>query len=126
MEAMKELKDLVPPRELCEQASGIVGNGTAMVWVFIGGCDPKGRVYLREQIDVAKAFPLGISSICPAPTLAEIRVHLRNLSIFMADGKWIVQCQVNPEDFESEAAEDESGIEAAALRLLMRVKGVTQ
>ena len=113
----KTLEDLVPPMELCKAAREVIGERTAMVWHIssTGGY----RVYQRSAVSRIE----GTEKI-PAPTLAEIRFHLRNMSIFMADGKWIIQCQVNPEEFKSAAANDESGIEASALRLLMKVKGV--
>ena len=120
----KTLEDLVPPLELCKAAREVIGDKTALVYKQVPYKYKDGIVVKKKWI-ICKRFD-GREPQIPAPTLAEIRFHLRNMAVFMADGKWIVQCQVNPEEFKSEAANDESGIEAAALRLLMKVKGVTE
>lgn len=58
-----------------------------------------------------------------APTLAEIRRELRNLSVHVIDGTITVSCKINPEEMLSETAINDNDVTAAALRLWLKVKG---
>ena len=134
METMKELKDLVPPRELCEQAAEVVGNGTALVWINWAESFPvNGPYQWSEKWHVAvlsecnQTYP---HRAAPAPTLAEL------LEIMMADEYLIKHPQVHHDgpDWTARAfvpgalvhEHDPANPATAALRLLMRVKGATK
>lgn len=129
---MSELKDIVPPLELCKQIPAGEFEDSALVW---RDCSCRGY-YVSERFagetsdcrgeqkfDYAGNVDLVImKATLPAPTQAEIRRELRNLSVNVIDGVITVSCRINPEDTIFETARDDNDVTAAALRLWLRIR----
>lgn len=116
------LEDLVPPLELCEQAAEVIGDKTALVWEVYRcqyGVDP--YVMSRETSETTRGS--AVESVYPAPTLAELLEMLPDGTMAMMDapGVWVVIRGGGTQDIKLEKCDSPA---TAALRLLMRVKGV--
>lgn len=127
---MSELKDIVPPLELCKKAEARFPEAwkhdfcrdewhqTALCW----------RTFNRGRKD-EYCIVFFTGSVEPkdgdvnAPTLEEIRRKLRNLSVNVIDGTITMSCRINPEDTIFETARDDNDVTAAALRLWLKVNG---
>ena len=61
---MSNLKDLVPPLDLCKEARELIGGKTALVWWYIG----------NEWVVADRKLSINDNAkyIIPAPTLAEL------------------------------------------------------
>lgn len=121
----KTLEDLVPPLELCKQAAEVVGNGTALVWEVYRcqySVDP--YVMSRETSETTRGS--AVESVYPAPTLAELLEMINKTSgthptvEAHEHDTWRVRA-FTPGMLMWERHANPA---AAALRLLMRVKGV--
>ena len=139
---MSELKDIVPPLELCKRIPAGAFEDSVLVWVFD---HQKARKYFPETNEDDRFFYVenrefvedtimsfakcGVGNwinrppMISAPTLAEIRRELRNLSVHVIDGTITVSCRINPEDTIFETARDDNDVTAAALRLWLKVRG---
>lgn len=121
----KTLEDLVPPMELCKAAREVIGERTAMVWWYIG----------NEWVVADRKLTANDNAkyITPAPTLAEL------LEMLPGNCPWIEKHEMkDPVEYAAHSsrftgsAHTDHGIErdanpaTAALRLLMKVKGVTE
>lgn len=139
---MSELKDIVPPLELCKFIPAEEFEDSVLVWVFD---HQKARKYFPETNEDDRFFYVenrefvedtimsfakcGVGNwinrppMISAPTLAEIRRELRNLSVHVIDGTITVSCKINPEEMLSETAINDNDVTAAALRLWFKVRG---
>ena len=121
---MNNLEKIVPPLDLCKLIPAGEFEESALVWVL-------DTIFGKKMWLIVNNCPGGIAyrrkigyEIYPAPTLAEIRRELRNLSIFVIDGAIMVSCKINPEDTIFETARDNNDVTAAALRLWLKLKGI--
>ena len=139
---MSKLEDIVPPLELCKLIPAGEFEDSVLVWVFD---HQKARKYFPETNEDDRFFYVenrefvedtimsfakcGVGNwinrppMISAPTLAEIRRELRNLSVHVIDGTITVSCRINPEDTIFETARDDNDVTAAALRLWLKVRG---
>ena len=70
---MSELKDIVPPLELCEQIPAGEFEDSVLVWrERIGNISRDDRVKIREPEDISYKVESAEVNYFPAPTLAEI------------------------------------------------------
>ena len=100
-------------------------NDTALVWrERIGNISRDDWVKFRAPEDISYKVESAEVNYFPAPTLAEIRRELRNLSVNVIDGAITVSCRIDPEKTLSETARDDNDVTAAALRLWLMVKGI--
>ena len=90
----------------------------------IGQISRDNRVIVREPEDISYKNEFVEVNFFPAPTLAEIRRKLQNLSVNVIDGVITVSCRINPEDTIFETARDDNDVTAAALRLWLWLKGI--
>ena len=123
---MSKLEDIVPPLELCKQIPAGVFEESALVWDIHGKFD---KWHVEKRVNRSVRFgDYGIMSPphadISAPTLAEIRRELRNLSVDVIDGAITVSCKVDPEETLYETAKNDSDVTAAALRLWLKLKGI--
>jgi len=128
----KTLEDLVPPLELCKAAREVIGERTAMVWEVYRcqySVDP--YVMSRETSETTRGS--AVASDYPAPTLAEL------LEMLPGNCPWIEKHEMKtPVEYAAHSSrftgsahaghgsERDANPATAALRLLMKVKGVTQ
>lgn len=129
---MNKLESIVPPLELCKLIPAGEFEDSVLVWRdhsclgyyvserFAGETsDCRGE----QKFDcVGNAGLIVMKATLPAPTLAEIRRELRNLSVNVIDGVITVSCRINPEDTISETARDDNDVTAAALRMWLRIR----
>lgn len=117
----KTLEDLVPPLELCKAAREVIGERTAMVWAHTG------RDYEVTSREVWEIIEVCFDAI-PAPTLAELLEMINETSgthptvEAHEHDTWRVRA-FTPGMLMWER---DANPATAALRLLMRVKGVTK
>lgn len=120
----KDLEKIVASLELCKQIPAGEFNDTALVWrERIGNISRDDWVKFRAPEDISYKVESAEVNYFPAPTLAEIRRELRNLSVNVIDGAITVSCRIDPEKTLSETARDDNDVTAAALRLWLMVKG---
>lgn len=121
----KDLEKIVASLELCKQIPAGEFNDTALVWrERIGNISRDDWVKFRAPEDISYKVESAEVNYFPAPTLAEIRRELRNLSVNVIDGAITVSCRIDPEKTLSETARDDNDVTAAALRLWLMVKGI--
>lgn len=122
----KGLEKIVASLELCKLIPAGEFEDTALVWDIHGKFD-KWHVEKRVNRSV-RIGDYGIMSPphadISAPTLAEIRRELRNLSVNVIDGAITVSCRIDPDETLSETARDDNDVTAAALRLWLKLKGI--
>lgn len=134
---MSKFEDIVPPLELCKLIPAGEFEDSALVWVYddvvgflcrTSGCE---QIHKKEwQLEHNHPRKIAIRRKCgqeiyPAPTLAEIRRELRNLSVNVIDGAITVSCRIDPDETLSETARDDNDVTAAALRLWLKLKGIS-
>lgn len=133
-EKQKTLDDLVPPLELCKAARDIVGDGTALVWIKGGSGE---EVQVRKVlIDALLKYPAlkYMITVFPAPTLAELLEMIYNIvpdcvvivQLVAKSGNVIYEISINTPNIFNLLVEIDANPATAALRLLMKVKGVEQ
>ena len=121
----KGLEKIVAGLELCKQIPAGEFEDSALVWrERIGNFSRDNWVKFRAPEDISYKVESAEVNYFPAPTLAEIRRELRNLSVNVIDGAITVSCRIDPEKTLSETARDDNDVTAAALRLWLRVKGI--
>lgn len=119
------LEKIVASLELCKLIPAGEFEDTALVWrERIGNFSRDVWVKFRAPEDISYKVESAEVNYFPAPTLAEIRRELRNLSVNVMDGAITVSCRIDPEKTLSETARDDNDVTAAALRLWLRVKGI--
>ena len=119
------LEKIVASLELCKLIPAGEVEDTALVWrERIGNFSRDVWVKFRAPEDISYKVESAEVNYFPAPTLAEIRRELRNLSVNVMDGAITVSCRIDPEKTLSETARDDNDVTAAALRLWLRVKGI--
>lgn len=133
---MNNLEKIVPSLELCKLIPEGEFEDSALAWLYddINGflCRSSGCEQIhKKEYQIVNNYPGKIArrrklgyEIYPAPTLAEIRRELRNLSIFIIDGTITVSCKINPEDTIYETARGNNDVTAAALRIWLKLKGI--
>ena len=124
---MSKLESSVPPLELCKLIPAGEFEDSALVWLYWAKDESSfGNVVPRILKDQFSSILPGLGAVLkaevPAPTLAEIRRELRNLSVNVIDGVITVSCRINPEDTIFETARDDNDVTAAALRLWLRIR----
>ena len=132
----KGLEKIVASLELCKLIPAGEFEDTTLVWVYddvvgflcrTSGCE---QIHKKEwQLEHNHPRKIAIRRKCgqeiyPAPTLAEIRRKLRNLSVNVIDGTITVSCRFDPDDTLYETAGDDNKVTSAALRLWLKVKGI--
>lgn len=121
----KGLEKIVASLELCKQIPAGEFEDSALVWrERIGNISRDDWVKFRAPEDISYKVESAEVNYFPAPTLAEIRRELRNLSVNVIDGAITVSCRIDPEKTLSETARDDNDVTAAALRLWLMVKGI--
>lgn len=122
---MSKLESIVASLELCKLIPAGEFNDSALVWrERIGNISRDDWVKFRAPEDISYKVESAEVNYFPAPTLAEIRRELRNLSVNVIDGAITVSCRIDPEKTLSETARDDNDVTAAALRLWLRVKEI--
>ena len=121
----KGLEKIVAGLELCKQIPAGEFEDSALVWrERIGNFSRDNWVKFRAPEDISYKVESAEVNYFPAPTLAEIRRELRNLSVNVIDGAITVSCRIDPDETLSETAKNDNDVTAAALRLWLRVKGI--
>ena len=120
------LEKIVASLELCKFIPAGEFNDTALVWDIHGKFD---KWHVEKRVNRSVRFgDYGIMSPphadISAPTLAEIRRELQNLSVDVIDGAITVSCRIAPDETLYETAGDDNEVTDAALRLWLRVKGI--
>lgn len=120
------LEKIVASLELCKQIPAGEFNDTALVWDIHGKFD---KWHVEKRVNRSVRFgDYGIMSPphadISAPTLAEIRRELQNLSVDVIDGAITVSCRIDPDETLSETARDDNDVTAVALRLWLKLKGI--
>ena len=120
------LEKIVASLELCKLIPAGEFTDTALVWDIHGKFD---KWHVEKRVNRSVRFgDYGIMSPphadISAPTLAEIRIELRNLSVDVIDGAITVSCRIDPEKTLYETAGDDNEVTAAALRLWLKLKGI--
>lgn len=106
---MSNLKNLVPPLELCKLIPAGEFEDSALVMV-----EDQDGIEMVLSREVAQ---FEYDEMIAAPTLEEIRRKLQNLSIVPGDAAVHVSCKIDPETHISVIAVNENDVTAAALRL---------
>ena len=117
----KGLEKIVASLELCKLIPAGEFEDTALVWRYDRIC---GFICLLPGHPDETARLRLAGFLYPAPTLAEIRRELRNLSVNVIDGAITVSCRIDPDETLSETARDDNDVTAAALRLWLKLKGI--
>ena len=122
----KSFEKIVAGLELCKLIPAGEFEDSALVWDIHGKFD---KWHVEKRVNRSVRFgDYGIMSPphadISAPTLAEIRIELRNLSVDVIDGAITVSCRIDPDETLSETARDDNDVTAAALRLWLMVKGI--
>lgn len=133
---MSNLKDLVPPIELCKLIPAGEFEDSAALWVFFPKSDKKFHLYVREDIDWSKA------ETYPAPTTDEILDKCKDTQRVLNptlwwQGTWKADCAINKSDklieecLEDADFNDLAIVEVqgdkpatAALKLWLKLKGI--
>ena len=110
---MNALEKIVPLPELCKRIPAGEFEESALVWVL----DPEGiECVMPREIAVYEYM-------VPAPTLEEISLMLRNLSVTNLDNEINVACKIDPEIWIEEKAKN-NDITSAALLVWLKMKGL--
>ena len=132
----KSLEKIVASLELCKLIPAGEFEDSALVWVYddvvgflcrTSGCE---QIHKKEwQLEHNHPRKIAIRRKCgqeiyPAPTLAEIRRELRNLSVNVMDGAITVSCRIDPDETLYEPAGDDNEVTSTALRLWLKLKGI--
>ena len=122
----QSLEKIVASLELCKLIPAGEFEDTALVWDIHGKFD---KWHVEKRVNRSVRFgDYGIMSPphadISAPTLAEIRRELRNLSVDVIDGDITVSCRIDPEETLYETAKNDNDVTAAALRLWLKLKGI--
>ena len=122
----KGLEKIVASLELCKLIPAGEFEDTALVWDIHGKFD---KWHVEKRVNRSVRFgDYGIMSPphadISAPTLAEIRIELRNLSVNVMVGDITVSCRIDPDETLYETAGDDNEVTDAALRLWFKVKGI--
>jgi hypothetical protein len=133
---MSELKDIVPPLELCKLIPAKEFEDSVLVWkhheIFFRGIDimdQTDRVTFRadEQNNIVSTY--SSTRYYPAPTLAEILDELGNKTVCLYDGiRYEVSVCIRERDSGTKEhrwrqyGEADRNPAAAALRLWLKVK----
>ena len=117
---------IVAGLELCKLIPAGEFEDSALVWDIHGKFD---KWHVEKRVNRSVRFgDYGIMSPphadISAPTLAEIRIELRNLSVDVIDGAITVSCRIDPDETLSETARDDNDVTAVALRLWLKLKGI--
>ena len=119
---MSKLEKIVPSLALCKYIPEGEFKDSALVWMhrpaLEGISDDPFMVDYRVKAEYLKR------ELHPAPTLEEIRLELRNLSIVFYNNKIIVSCKIDPETWFSETVFPGEHDADAALRIWLKLKGV--
>ena len=122
----KSFEKIVAGLELCKLIPAGEFEDSALVWDIHGKFD---KWHVEKRVNRSVRFgDYGIMSPphadISAPTLAEIRIELRNLSVDVIDGAITVSCRIDPDETLSETARDDNDVTAVALRLWLKLKGI--
>lgn len=122
----KGLEKIVASLELCKLIPAGEFEDTALVWDIHGKFD---KWHVEKRVNRSVRFgDYGIMSPphadISAPTLAEIRIELRNLSVNVMDGAITVSCRIDPDETLYETAGDDNEVTDAALWLWLKLKGI--
>ena len=115
---MSELKDLVPPLELCKKIPAGEFENSALIWFFDG----------KNWWVNAPEFDAQPEKEYPAPTLAEIMLAIDEAGgvcpeCYYLENTWKIDCRDKLFNYEELIeAEDEYNPADAALRLWLKVK----
>ena len=121
----KDLEKIVASLELCKLIPAGEFEDTALVWrERIGNISRDNWVKFRAPEDISYKVESAEVNYFPAPTLAEIRRELRNLSVNVIDGAITVSCRIDPDETLYEPAGDDNEVTSAALRLWLKLKGI--
>lgn len=134
----KTLEDLVPPLELCKAAREVIGERTALVWQniepsaagavweVVSSADSDGMMNKRDEYTGEFFYPDMVQ--IPAPTLAELleimmenEYLLKHPQVHHDGPDWAVRAFVPGALMHYTDAKNPA---TAALRLLVKVKGV--
>lgn len=125
---MSELKNLVPPLELCKLIPQGEFEDSVFVWVVKGDYQPKFQIVDKRKYPF---IPEDGATLYPAPTLQEIMVEIDNLggwcpTAYRLQNQWTVDYQEDKEDGMNEVMEqtDPDNPATAALRLFFKLKGI--
>ena len=129
---MSELKDIVPPLELCKQIPAAEFEDSVLVWrERIGNISRDDRVKIREPADISYKVESAEVNYFPAPTLAEIFKVLPETIDTPEDEFCVLSLMPSRDDDEEDmfwigynnTNEEDANPAAAALRLWLKVKG---
>ena len=119
------MSKIVASLELCKQIPAGEFEDTALVWrERIGNISRDVWLKFRAPEDISYKVESAEVNYFPAPTLAEIRRELRNLSVNVIDGAITVSCRIDPDETLYETAGDDNEVTSAALLLWLKLKGV--
>ena len=119
------LEKIVAGLELCKLIPAGEFEDSALVWrERIGNFSRDNWVKFRAPEDISYKVESAEVNYFPAPTLAEIRRELRNLSVNVIDGAITVSCRIDPDETLYETAGDDNDVTAVALRLWLKLKGI--
>lgn len=117
---------IVASLELCKLIPAGEFGDSVLVWrERIGNISRDNWVKFRDPEDISYKVESAEVNYFPTPTLAEIRRELRNLSVNVIDGAITVSCRIDPDETLSETARDDNDVTAAALRLWLKLKGIS-
>ena len=114
---MNNLEKIVPLLDLCKLIPAGEFEESALVWVL----DPEGIEYVIPR-EVA-VYECGKRNMIPAPTLEEISLLLRNLSVTNLGKEINVACKIDPETWIREKAKN-GDVTSAALRIWLKMKEI--
>lgn len=126
-----DLKELVPPLDLCQKIPAGEFANSALYWaVQMGGTYPD--VFPSECGNCDKFRIIAEdNAICPAPTLQEIMIEIDNLggwcpTAYRLQNQWTVDYQEDRVDGMNDVVEqtDTDNPAAAALKLWLKLKGI--
>ena len=113
---MNNLEKIVPLLDLCKRIPAGEFEESALVWVL----DSEGiECVMPREVAV---YEYGFQNMIPAPTLEEISLLLRNLSVTSLDNEINVACKIDPEIWIEEKAKN-GDVTSAALRVWLKMKG---
>lgn len=128
---MSELKDIVPPLELCKRIPAGEFEKSVLVWrERIGNISRDDRIKIREPEDISYKVESAEVNYFPAPTLAEILAKLPftdgSNRTPICCGRWVDDLSiwvVGYRNIDELRKTDKNNPAAAALRLWLKVKG---
>lgn len=117
---MNNLEKIVPLRALCKRIPAGEFEESALVWV-LDPLDLDGiECVMPREVAV---YEYGKRNMIPAPTLEEIGLLLRNLSVTNLDKEINIACKMDPETWIREKAKN-GNVTSAALRVWLKMKGI--